>query len=187
MRLGFIYRCRQHMCMHGLRLLLVLSLAPLGARKEKGTPVFPTLQRATFSNSNSTMNGRRSRTPMWMCYLTFCCLRGTFMYQRHYVFTDFTLVPVTMTLCSKNGYSATPWLNTDMFKTETVFFTSISDFYQARFCLIPIAEGSSAGTSILFIVLRDKECLVTSYQRRLYEESLGMVIKVIRFSLCIVL
>ena len=55
------------------------------------------------------------------------------MYQRHYIFTDFTLVPVTMTLCSKNGYSATPWLNTDMFETETVFFTSISAFYQAPF------------------------------------------------------
>lgn len=68
------------------------------------------------------------------------------MYQRHYVFTDLTLVPVTMTLDSKNGYSATPWLDTDMFETETVFFTSISAFYQAPFCLIPIAEGSSAGT-----------------------------------------
>ena len=44
------------------------------------------------------------------------------MYQRHYVFTDFTLVSVTMTLDSKNGYSATPWLDTDMFETETVFF-----------------------------------------------------------------
>ena len=134
------------MCMHGLRLVLVLSLAPLGAREEKGTPVFPTLQRATFSNSNSTRNGRRSRTPMWMCYLIFCCLGGTFMYQRHYVFTDLTLVPVTMTLDSKNGYSATPWLDTDMFETETVFFTSISAFYPAPFCLFPIAEGSSAGT-----------------------------------------
>lgn len=66
-------------------------------------------------------------------------------------------------------------------KQKLYFFTSISAFYQARFCLIPIAEGSSAGTSILFIVLRDKECLVTSYQRRLYEESknqfsLGLVL-----------
>ena len=103
------------------------------------------------------------------------------MYQRHYVFTDFTLVSVTMTLDSKNGYSDTPWLDTDMFETETVFFTSISAFHQARFCLIPIAEGSSAGTSILFIVLRDKECLVTSYQRRLCEESKN------QFSLGIVL
>ena len=68
------------------------------------------------------------------------------MYQRHYVFTDLTLVPVTMTLDSKNGYSATPWLDTDMFETETVFFTSISAFYQVPFCLIPITEGSSAGT-----------------------------------------
>ena len=99
------------------------------------------------------------------------------MYQRHYVFTDFTLVPVIMTLDSKNGYSATPWLDTDMFETETVFFTSISAFHQARFCLIPIA----AGTSILFIVLRDKECLVTSCQRRLCEESLGMVIRSLGF------
>ena len=57
------------------------------------------------------------------------------------------------------------------FKQKLYFFTSISAFHQARFCLIPIAEGSSAGTSILFIVLWDKECLVTSYQRRLCEES----------------
>ena len=86
-----------------------------------------------------------------------------------------------MTLDSKNGYSATPWLDKDMLETENVFFTSISAFLQARFCLIPIAKGSSAGTSILFIVLRDKECLVTSYQRRLSEESKN------QFSLGIVL
>ena len=138
MRLGFIYRCRQHMCMHGLRLLLVLSLAPRGFYL--GTLVFPTPQKPTFANSNTTRNGTQSRTTTWIRYLG-----GTFVYQRHYVFTDFTLVSVTMTLDSKNGYSDTPWLDTDMFETETVFFTSISAFYQAPFCLIPIAEGSSAG------------------------------------------
>ena len=37
------------------------------------------------------------------------------MYQHHFVFTDFTLVPVIMTLDSKNGYSATLWLDTDIF------------------------------------------------------------------------
>ena len=86
-----------------------------------------------------------------------------------------------MTLDSKNGYIATPWWDTDMLETETVFFSSINAFLQARFCLIPIAEGSSTGTSILFIVLGDKECLVTSYQRRLSEESKN------QFSLGIVL
>ena len=38
----------------GLSLLLVLSLAPRGF--SPGTPVFPSLQKPTFSNSNSTRN-----------------------------------------------------------------------------------------------------------------------------------
>ena len=37
---------------HGLSLLLVLSLAPRGF--SSGTPVFPSPQKPTFSNSNST-------------------------------------------------------------------------------------------------------------------------------------
>lgn len=156
------------MCMHGLRLLLVISLAPRGFHP--GTTVFPLFKEQYFQIPIRPGMADEAEPPCG-CATLFGCLRGTFMYQRHYVFTDFTLVPVTMTLDSKNGYSATPWLDTDMFETETVFFTSISAFHQARFCLIPIAEGSSAGTSILFIVLRDKECLVTSYQRRLCEES----------------
>ena len=38
----------------GLSLLLVLSLAPRGF--SPGTPVFPSLQKPTFPNSNSTRN-----------------------------------------------------------------------------------------------------------------------------------
>ena len=38
----------------GLSLLLVLSLAPRGF--SPGTPVFPSPQKPTFSNSNSTRN-----------------------------------------------------------------------------------------------------------------------------------
>ena len=47
-------------------------------------------------------------------------------------------------------------------------FTSIAAFLQVMsqlsFCLIPIAEGSSAGHIILFFVVRHKDFLVTSYQ-----------------------
>ena len=39
---------------YGLRLLLVLSLAPRGF--SPGAPVFPSPQKPTFSNSNSTGN-----------------------------------------------------------------------------------------------------------------------------------
>ena len=38
----------------GLRLLLVLSLAPRGF--SRGTPVFPSPRKPTFPNSNSTRN-----------------------------------------------------------------------------------------------------------------------------------
>ena len=40
----------------GFSLLLVLSLAPRGF--SSGTPVFPSRQKTTFSNSNSTWNAR---------------------------------------------------------------------------------------------------------------------------------
>ena len=49
---------------HGLSLLLVLSLAPRGF--SLGTSVFPSPQKPTFPISNSTRN---RRTTMWMCYL----------------------------------------------------------------------------------------------------------------------
>ena len=50
----------------GLSLLLVLYLAPRGFSPD--SPVFPSPQKPTFPNSNSTRNGRR-RTTMSMCYL----------------------------------------------------------------------------------------------------------------------
>ena len=49
---------------HGLSLLLVLSLAPRGF--SLGTSVFPSPQKPTFPISNLTRN---RRTTMWMCYL----------------------------------------------------------------------------------------------------------------------
>ena len=42
-----------------------VEFAPL---LRKGTPVFPSAQKPTFSNSNSTRK-RRRRTTLWMCYL----------------------------------------------------------------------------------------------------------------------
>ena len=44
----------------GLSLLLVLSLAPRGF--SPGTPVFPSPQKPTFPNSNSSSDGRRKNT-----------------------------------------------------------------------------------------------------------------------------
>ena len=49
---GFKSRRGRHVC--GLSLLLVLSLAPRGF--SQGTPVFPSPQKLTFPNSNSTRN-----------------------------------------------------------------------------------------------------------------------------------
>ena len=51
----------------GLSLLLVLSFAPRGF--SPGTPVFPSPQKLTFPNSNSTRNQAWWRTILWMCYL----------------------------------------------------------------------------------------------------------------------
>ena len=53
---------------------------------------------------------------------------------------------------------------------------------QLSFCLIPIAEGSSAGYIFLFFVVRDKDFLVTSYQRRLWEESKNSSHEVSRYN-----
>ena len=50
----------------GLSLLLVLSLAPRGF--SPGTPVFPSPQKPTFTNSNSTRN-QVDEEPLWICYL----------------------------------------------------------------------------------------------------------------------
>ena len=49
---GFKSQHQYHIC--GLSLLLVLSLAPRGF--SPGTPVFPSPQKTTFPNSNSTRN-----------------------------------------------------------------------------------------------------------------------------------
>ena len=52
----------------GLSLSLVLSRAPRGF--SPGTRVFPSPQKPTFPNSNSTRNhADRRRTTLWMCYL----------------------------------------------------------------------------------------------------------------------
>ena len=48
----------------GLSLLLVLSFAPRGF--SPGTPVFPSPQKPTFSNSNSTRN-RVDKEPLCGC------------------------------------------------------------------------------------------------------------------------
>ena len=50
----------------GLSWLLVLSFAPRGF--SPGTPVFPSPQKPTFPNSNSTRN-LVDEEPVWMCYL----------------------------------------------------------------------------------------------------------------------
>ena len=50
----------------GLSWLLVLSFAPRGF--SPGTPVFPSPQKSTFPNSNSTRN-LVDEEPVWMCYL----------------------------------------------------------------------------------------------------------------------
>ena len=52
----------------GLSLLLVLSFVPRGF--SPGTPVFPSPQKPTFPNSNSTSN-QVDEEPLcvWMCYL----------------------------------------------------------------------------------------------------------------------
>ena len=50
-----------------LSLLLILSFAPGGF--SLSTPVFPSPQKPTFPNSNSTRNQARWRTILWMCYL----------------------------------------------------------------------------------------------------------------------
>ena len=48
----------------GLSLLLVLSFAPTGF--SPGTPVFPSLQKPTFPNSNSTRN-QVDEEPLYGC------------------------------------------------------------------------------------------------------------------------
>ena len=59
----------------GLSLLLVLSLAPRGF--SPGTPVFPSPQKPTFPNSNSTRN-QVDEEPL--CGCATCCLFIYFIY-----------------------------------------------------------------------------------------------------------
>ena len=53
-RNGAVVRALASHAMCGLKLLLVLSFAPRGL--SPGTPVFPSLQKPAFPNSNSTRN-----------------------------------------------------------------------------------------------------------------------------------
>ena len=62
----------------GLSLLLVLAFAPRGF--PLSTPVYPSPQKPTFPNSNSTRNSGRGRTTLWMCYLQIIIIYYLFIY-----------------------------------------------------------------------------------------------------------
>ena len=63
----------------GLSLLLVLSLAPRGF--SPGTPVFPSPQKPTFSNSNSTRN-QVDEEPLCGCATS----KSLFIYFYYFIF-----------------------------------------------------------------------------------------------------
>ena len=67
----------------GLSLLLVLSLALRGF--SPGTPVFPSPQKPTFPNSNSTRN-QVNEEPLvwWMCYLQIVIYLFIYLYLHNY-------------------------------------------------------------------------------------------------------
>ena len=64
--------------MCGLNLFLVLSFAPRGF--SPGTPVFPSPQKPTFSNSNSTRAVRPDEEPFCGCATSKSLLISFFLY-----------------------------------------------------------------------------------------------------------
>ena len=73
----------------GLNLFLVLSFAPRGF--SPGTPVFPSPQKPTFSNSNSTRTVRPDEEPFCGCATSKSLLLSLFIYFFFNIFLNLTV------------------------------------------------------------------------------------------------
>ena len=69
----------------GLSLLLILSFALRGFSLI--TPVFPSPQKPTFPNSNSTRTQARWRTILWMCYFQIITSFFLFLFIYFFIFS----------------------------------------------------------------------------------------------------
>ena len=95
----------------GLSLLLVFSFAPRSF--SPGTPVFPSPQKPTFSNSNST----RNQVPniIYLFISTYICLLSVLTFRSILTFPWVELGGKVNITCAKTGYNASITFHTKPF------------------------------------------------------------------------
>ena len=133
----------------GLILLLVLSLAPKGF--SPGTPVFPSPQKPTFPNSNSTRN-QVDEEPLCGC----ATCKSLFIYLFLFMYS-FSL-------------SKAPSFQTAVIRIQHFLFLHWQPRYKLYFCkLYSSISLSHYGSILLFSILTDKLCSESCHLMRILE------------------